>query len=796
VAPAPQKGRAPAPKPRRDLANDLTPGRAAASASATPPASSAPLATPAPPAPQAIPAKVAPPPSAPAAAAASTEPPPAPIAIDFESPASGAWFVSGLEDVVREQFRRFHSVDLAAKLRPDRCPGRDPHCLVAQYAAGGVQVVVLGELEGPDALAYRVYDTWTGTRAFEGALRFSGTTTPALERQIGDLIRPIVQRGGLLDQRPPPSREPLAGTGPLARSRSAAGKSALLLLLGVSVAFVSLPVLLAFALVGMTELRRRPTPASWKWSALLAAVLSTACIAFALFGPSPRAIEIVSHWPLVGRLASVAAGVLWAVFALATGVWVFAPVHGLERIRHDALWPLLRSWMALALLRAAALLVLQAPLFFLLLRAGTELGMRDRVTWACLPASGLLAQFCLLSLVDNLSVYLDAALVSGPPTARNPWHGTLKRYFRGYVRRGVIGVAEKLIERTLFLPGSRADVVCYGGGFARPRIVVGQRPMEAALGELPDEEEIPDRTANPEELPFGILVPSRPPEAALARAESVRRSLTLSPPRPRAHVPRLIGENATLLGWVLPQPTEKGIPLISDTEEDFGVVKRLLSEHYGAFAATYDGDEVDDTDPTQKDFLFGALLREMGIVARHDVIFATLGLFVEVVAARSGWLAAFVRLPLTLYENLFAVPAARVADAYAALNGALHPLIQYLCFVRGGHAELLTARASAPRLMQTSREMVARLAGRPPTAAERSVLRVTPRDRCEWLARVFYEPLSPPRVRWVRIAGGVALAAAFGALLVRYVSDAIAYHPTYAARMQSLATAITEGEKR
>jgi hypothetical protein len=733
----------------------------------------------------------------PAPIAASSTASPAPIAIDFESPTTGsAWFVSGLEGVVSDEFRRFQAIDLAKKVEPDRCPGRDARCLVAQYGAAGVPVVVLGGLEGPDLLKYHVYETWTGARAFDGALRLSGATTPALKRQIGELIRPIVQRGGLLDQRPvSPPRDKLVAPAAPSRLHFAGAKAALLLLFGTSLALVSTPVLLVFALVGLGELRRRATPASWKWSALLAAILSTGTLCAALLDVSPRLVDAVSHGSLLAPLAPGVAGVLWGVFAVVIGAWVLAPIHGLERIRHDALWPLLRSWMALTVLRAAVLLVLHAPLFVLVVRAFAQMGLSESATWAWLPAAGLFTQFVLLSLVDNLSVYLDVKLVSGPPTPRNPWHGTLKRYFRGYLQRGVIGVDERLVERTLFLPSSRADVVCYGGGFARPRIAVGQKPLEAALGELPDEEEFPDRTANPEELPVGLLVPSTTPDAALARAESLRRWLTLSPPRRRAHVPRWIGENATLLGWVLPQPAEKGIPLISDTEEDFGVVKRLLSEHYGAFAGALD-DEVDDTDPTQKDFLFGALLHQMGIVARHDVLFATMGLFVEVASASSGWLSALVRMPVTLYESLLSAPAARVADAYAALNGALHPLIQYLCFARGADAELLTARANAPRLMQTSREMVARLDRTARGAGDRSVLRATTRDRAEWLARVFYEPLSPPRVRWVRVAGGVALAAALGALLVRNVSDAIAYHATYASRMKSLATAITEGDKR
>jgi hypothetical protein len=610
------------------------------------------------------------------------------------------------------------------------------------------------------------------------------------------MLRPIVQRGGLLDQHPL-SSSAAARPGAAAPRTSAWSLRRSSVVLAAALALLMLPPLLLAAMVGARELARRALPASWKWSGMLAVAISAAWVGAALMDRFPRLAAAASRGSVVlQRVAPVASGALWGAFVLAIGAWVFAPVHGLERIRHDGLWPLLRSWMMLVLLRAGGLALLHAPVFVLVVRSCGEMGLSARATWAWVPAAGLLTHFWLLSLVDNLSVYIDARLVSGPPTVRNPWHATIKRYFRGYVRRGVIGVDERLLERTLFLPSSRPDVVCYGGGFARPRVAVGQKPLETALGELPDEEEFPDRSANPEELPFGLLVPSATPAGDPARAEPWRHRLTLEPPRPRAPMPRLLGENATLLGWVLPQPSERGIPLISDTEEDFGVVKRLLSEHYGAFEALH-GDEVDDTDPTQKDFLFGALLREMGIVARHDVLFATIGLFVEVLSAGRGWASPIVRLPVAIYENLLAGPAAKVADAYAALNGALHPLIQYLGFERGVDERMLTARADVPRLMHTSRLMSAQLDRKPPTAAERSILRTTPRDRAAWLARFFYEPLGPPGFRWARALGGAVFAAALASLVVRQVSEAIAYHPTYVTRMKSMTTpAAPEGETR
>jgi hypothetical protein len=538
-------------------------------------------------------------------------------------------------------------------------------------------------------------------------------------------------------------------------------------------------------------------PASWAWSAFLLGVLVPVPIVARLLDLQRLAVGLSAHPPrIVGLLSPVAAGTLWGVFVLATAFWLLAPLRGLERIRHDALWPVLRSWAALCLLRTAALFSAYAPLIVLAVNTSRAIGFPERLTLAfVVPAAGLLTHFWLLSLVDHLSLFLDAHLVSGPPAPRNPWHATIKRYFLGYVRRNVVEIDRKVLDETLFLPGVNAEVVCYGGGFAPPRIVAGAKPLETALGELPDEEEVPHRTANTDELPVGFVLPSMDPAedlALLERADERRRKLALAPTRQRAHMPRLLGENATLLGWVLPQPVPIGIPPVSDTHEDFGAVRLELSGQYSAFAV--DDDEVDDTDPKQKDFLFGALLRQIGVVARHDVYFATLALSWDLVSSRAGWFSQVLRAPLTLYERFLAAPAANVADAYAALNSGLHHLVQYLCFLRGTGESLLTARADVPRLVGTSRIMVTEVQRSEPSAQERHALNATLRDRVVWLTSVFHGQLFRGRLRWGRVLVGVAVAAVACFLAVQSISQAVAYHPIYVERMKSHDTKYAEGE--
>lgn len=748
-------------------------------------------------------------------ASASAPPPPAPppapappprAAVEIEaSDAASVWFASGLEEMTKRELLARGNVDVAPKLDHDRCPMREPKCIVEQHRADGASVVLLGRVDRRAVLSYTIYGPDRDARPLEGALELAAEPTPVVERRLGQMLRPAVQRGGMLDRAasaPAPASIPAAPEKPEKKPKAtgatpAQDRAFFLAVLG-AIALVTSPLVLALLLVGARELTRRARPASWKWSGLLLAVLAPLPVAQRVF--DVRAALASPADGAIGAAAVFATGALWGSFLLVLGAWIFASIQGFARVRAEALWALLRSWLTLAALRAAALALVQAPIVWTAWRTAEALALPRGATLAVVvPCAGLLGHFWLLSLVDNLSLYLDAALVVGPATERNPWHATIRRYFRGYLRRNGVDVAPDLFARALLLPSRRADVVAYGGGFARPRILVGERPREVALGELPDEEELPERTVNAEELPCGLIAPSprvREDAAELARAEQHRRAATAAPARPRAPMPRLLGAHATLLGAIAPNPEDAGLPLIANTEDDFGVVKRLLTEHYAAFEGNVDGDEVDDTDPSQKDFLFGALLREVGVVARRDVLFATIALAVDTVLAKTPRLhRVVVGGPRALYARLFAAPAAKVGDAYAALNTGFHHLIQYLCFVRGTDETLLTARANEPQMVRTSHAMLARIESEEPQASDRhATLDATTRARIAWLARFFHAPLAPRRVAWVRVLSTVLLLVVAGLVVGRWVRDAIAYHPTYVARIKAQAARATEGD--
>ncbi|MGZ3429738.1 MAG: hypothetical protein ACXVCV_23970, partial [Polyangia bacterium] len=399
-------------------------------------------------------------------AAADSEPRGARLVVDFAPPASGSgWYVAALEEMVARELSRFRTVELAEKIDSRRCPVRDARCLVDLYRQAGVQVVVLGALRG-NRLEYEVYATWMRGRAFDGSLAVAGVDTATLRRHVGEIARPIVQRGGLLDQRPAAPATQAATALPLPQQPPAARHPLLLaaILVGL-ILFVAFPPLLALVLVGGRELRKRGRPASWKWSATLVAALALVLVATTVVDVRAVLAVHAARADAIGDLVlAIAGGMLWGAFVLVNASWVFSPIHGLGQARHDAIWPLLQSWLALALLRAS-LLLLYAPILLVAWMACDAVGLPQRATLAlALPAVGLLVYVWLLTLVDNLALFLDAQLVVGPATARNPWHATIKRYFRGYVRRNGVELDAALFERTLFLPSLLPTVVSYGGG--------------------------------------------------------------------------------------------------------------------------------------------------------------------------------------------------------------------------------------------------------------------------------------------------------------------------------------------
>jgi hypothetical protein len=252
-----------------------------------------------------------------------------------------------------------------------------------------------------------------------------------------------------------------------------------------------------------------------------------------------------------------------------------------------------------------------------------------------------------------------------------------------------------------------------------------------------------------------------------------------------------LGEAATLLGWVIPSTRDETVPLISNTQEDYEVVHSLLTEHYAAFETdAYEDD--DDTDPRQKDFLFGALLREIGVFLRRENLLGTLQLAYGQLAPRtknfqrvSDWLS-------DLFLRVFSRAPAFVADAYAALNFGRDHLIQYYAYLRSQDEKPLTARADAPQLYRVSRDLLEMLGNEPPSGKDKQLFRATLRNRLVSLSRFFYTPVAEEHARVFRIGAAVLVAAAVAMVMGLTVTRSLDYHSVYLERMQQMRERLAE----
>jgi hypothetical protein len=690
-----------------------------------------------------------------APAAATSLPPPATIVVDLvPAAATPAWLASAYEQTLIRELSGFERLAVRGKTA-DPCAAQTEAitCRLRFYKQAGVDLVLFGRVTD-DAITYELAQTWTPAQIATGAIAVGREQTAiGFTHAAREALRPVLTHGGLLDQRP-------YAFDRTATARTGAGWQAIdgAVFGGVLVALV-----LPFALLGV--LRRVPLGALLRLrSARRALGLVAVLGGLALIAPPNVLAGIVETVPwLVAGLG----GLAWGVVLVIVGRAVFPPLDGLERIPAMDVQRIVLTWCLLCGERLLLLGALHAPLGVLVavLASAREIPALWAIALVA-PALALIARLSYAAIVECIAVALDRKLVDGPADETNPWSREIGVYLMGYVRRTGWDLDPQLLAEVRFLPGKPSGgidepsggaarfgkagpIAVYGGGLTHARVVIDRTLLELAIGPLeevdPDEQPavFPDWSA-------ACITAGSPPR--LATADALRgRKLRASPP---GAVRKPLGRPATLLGHVMPAPGQVA-PLISDNLKDLAVVRELLSEHYPWYAPDPD-DEWDPTDPTDKDFLFGVLVRELGVVRRGEAPFDTL-----------KWLGGpRVARITSRYRS-------RIADGYAALNFARHHLIQHLY----AHPELMTARARPNRLNATSVAIFAAVLAGP---------KLPPRTRARlaWLSQFFAEPIEDRRgLRLRRFAVGALIAAMLGGAGIA-IKRSLDYHDTYLLRMQ------------
>jgi hypothetical protein len=678
------------------------------------------------------------------------------VVVDLTTaPGARAWLADAFEQTMSRELSGFERLSTVAKEDfATRDCGIDTTCRLRIYKQAHIDIVFFGVVADTE-IQYELYQTWTPARIATGAIAIGRPQSAlGLKHETRDAFHPVLKHGGLLDQRPYTYT-------PGSSLRQAVPGGALGLVGLGALAMALLPFVLVA--VRTASVRRVAALRSARWVAAVALAAAVIALVIAVGGAvfdlaSPGELVASWRWGFAGI-----AGLAWGALAITTVRRVLPPLDGVTRVAYHDVFRIVRTWCVVAAQRVAVLAGYYAGLAWLSLWLGDQLAIPD--PWRIIllvPATWWLARLVLASWVECLAAWIDDRLVDGVASSANPWSREIADYLMGYVRRTGWDVDRNLLARVLFLPGKDpGGAVSYGGGATHARVVIDKALLELTMGALveikPDEPPAlwPDWT-------IATVVPAAGARVRRAAGAAVHRG---GKPHAAAHIAvrKPLGQPATLLGYVVASPGEL-VPLISDNPHDLAVVRALLSEHYPWDAPDPD-DEFDPTDPTDKDLLFGVLVRELGAIQRQDCQLETLKLALGRRVAGLGSRAQ-----------------ARLADLYPALNFARDHLVQYLHYRWSGTTDLLTARARSDRLHDTSIQILRQL--REPPEPRRGRARGV-RRRLIWLSWFFTEPIVDRWDTWSRRLVAVCAIAALVAVAGVIARQSIDYHPIYVERIEA-----------
>ncbi len=703
-----------------------------------------------------------------------SEPTPGTLAIEVGKGSDAApWVAAALEAHLARELSTYERLSVR---HPDaavhQACGQDRGCRLARYRETGVDVLFVMSVRA-DAIRYELYETWTPSEVDRGAIALGDISTLiGLRQRLLAVFTPVLAPGGLLDQKPfRTSGRALSGVPAVRPDRIAA-------LLAAVALFLAVPW--GFAFMVLSDRRRLW---SQRWPSLWAATGALAVAAALMLGAGDRLTVGPSAWVL-----GLVGGAAWGTFFVTNVRFLAPPLPGLGRVEHRDVFRLVVAWLVVGGTRFIGLTLYYLPFAWVTFEMDEGLGLSSEAAMILLaPSVGLMARGWLSSWMHVAALVLDEWLVIGEAGPDNPWHREVSRYFTGYLRRTGWALDPEILDSLLFLPGEREGVRCYGGGGIPARVVIDERLLILAIGARDDRDEDGEAVAVPDWTAGLVIAQSSPPPAARprprrqprlrGRAPLVRREpLTSETGHQRKH----LGQAATLLGYVRPEP-EEHVPLIADTVEDLEVVRALLAEHYQWFAPDPDEDH-DDTDPTDKDFLFGPLTHAVGRLIRQDSRLGIFALLAAERAHRSMTVVRWLHRQMTaLVTGLVGRSAVVIADAYPALHFAGHHHLQYLVYRGTGREDHLTVRASLDELERTSRRALGRV-GREMVEADPPTRPVFVR-RLVWLSSFLAEPLvdrGERRLRWA--ATTLMVLVALGGL-GGSVYRAVRYHPVYIERM-------------
>jgi len=185
-------------------------------------------------------------------------------------------------------------------------------------------------------------------------------------------------------------------------------------------------------------------------------------------------------------------GIVWGYFLIANFRIVIPHLQGIERIEPNNLFPLLRSCLVTLLIKTLIIATFYSGFFYGVLYLGNLFSISREVIVAFLfPLSGLYIFYWVALMLDVFSMSIDVKLAGREFDFNNMWSLKVRKYFISHLKRNGVTLNKRLVEDIVFLPGANKGVVCYGGGFGRPRITIEKDLLTFALGDI-DESDLED----------------------------------------------------------------------------------------------------------------------------------------------------------------------------------------------------------------------------------------------------------------------------------------------------------------
>jgi len=706
-----------------------------------------------------------------------------------------AWVVNALEQNIYNDLSGYGRIVPVNKVNDEhkRCEHRNVQCLLEIYNTLNVDALMLGTVDKTD-IDYQIYDVRNKYLISTGSIGIgSGSSLLKLRMGAFSAFKPFIEKGGILDKRKYSAVED-------GEDYDTSGQRVTQGLSKISVdrIFIFLavltcaPYLLSFIGKPLRHPERTKIILRWFYPFIIVSLTIIGYLYFISSTSGDSKYHSILYlfgeqqWIITGL-----GGIAWGYFFIINYKFVMPHLQGIERIKPNNLFPLLQSCLLTLIIKVLVFASLYIVFFFGMYHFGLLFSIsHEAIVLLLFPLSGLYIICWVALILDVFSMSIDVKLSGGKLDYKGVWNLAVHKYFVSHLKRNGVSLNKHMVNDIVFLPGEHKGVVCYGGGFSRPRIAINKDLIKFTLGTVDEFNPVetgifsrkvfepvlrknsvfqiyPNLSPNKTSKNIFKTRQSKNRERYLRRIQKYFQSDLKS--KGSRRVDRI--DNVTQ-GLVLPkfEGVDEFPSLMSDNREDMQVVEELLLENAMAYDPYDEEAEIDDSSEHDKDFLFGALLHKYGALLRNEDIFSTVYLYFQRKQREKRRSFNF------LYSKHFSI----VADTYVVLNFGLNHLLQHLFYQATNVTSYLTTKGGTSGMLLSQDKILTNTKILSETEKPKS-MRTDEFDRIVWLSRFCQEPIekqNQPKnragqfFRWSIVLGVTYLASSL-------LMDAYNYHPRY-----------------